>query len=166
MTIFYFAYGSNMSHQRLLARVPSAKKIDTGILDRHQLKFHKPGSTDNTAKCDVHETGNPEHFVHGVLFQISTKEKPELDRIEGIGDGYEYKTVMVELNNGSVVEAFTYYATHINSGLKPLCWYKEHVLRGARENALPEEYIQLIETIEHVDDMDMERRKSELAIYR
>ena len=65
-----------------------------------------------------------------------------------------------------MVEAFSYYATHIDVGLKPLCWYKEHVLRGAMENNLPEDYIRMIEAIEHIDDVDTERRESELSIYR
>lgn len=166
MKMYYFAYGSNMSKRRLSTRVPSAKKVDTGKVEQHQLKFHKIGSNDGTAKCDIHATGNPGHSVHGVLFHVSAEEKPELDRIEGVGYGYEIKTVSVRLNNNSVIEAFTYYATHINENLEPLCWYKEHVLRGAQENALPKEYIHMIESIKYIEDTDLERRESELSIYR
>jgi gamma-glutamylcyclotransferase len=162
----YFSYGSNMSIKRLRDRVPSAKKVDVGILEKHELKFHKISSNDGSAKCDACETGNTEHKLYGVVFHISEEEKPGLDKKEGLGYGYEQKNVKILLNNGATIYAFTYYATNINPELKPLDWYKEHVLRGARENELPIEHIRSIEVIEHVDDSDTERRDNELSIYR
>lgn len=162
----YFSYGSNMSIRRLLSRVSSATKIDTGILARHQLRFHKASIKDGSAKCDACETGNHEHFIYGVLFDISEHEKPVLDRYEGLGHGYEEKDVLITLNNGSVIEAYTYYAKNIDPMLKPLDWYREHVIRGARENGLPESYIRAIEEIDFYEDTDIERRDRELSIYR
>lgn len=162
----YFSYGSNMSIRRLLERVPSAKKVDVGILEKHELKFHKVGKKDGSAKCDASKTGNPEHLLYGVVFHISAVEKHVLDKKEGLGSGYEQKDVEIILNSGSTVEAFTYYATNIDANIKPLDWYKEHVLRGARENALPIEYIRSIEIIEFDEDSDTERRDRELSIYR
>jgi hypothetical protein len=64
------------------------------------------------------------------------------------------------------LEAFTYYATNIDPDLKPLDWYKEHVIRGARENELPIEYIRTIEAVDFVEDSDVERHDEELSIYR
>ena len=49
--------------------------------------------------------------------------------------------------------------------LNPYNWYKEHVLRGARENNLPHDYISIIEKIESLPDPDMDRHEQELAIY-
>ncbi len=155
-----------MSIRRLIDRVPSAKKVDVGELEKHELKFHKISKKDGSAKCDAYETGNPEHKLYGVVFRISESEKPELDKEEGLGYGYEQKDVKILLNDGTTIEAFTYYATNINAELKPLDWYKEHVLRGARENELPLEHIRSIENIEHIEDTDIERRDSELSIYR
>ncbi len=162
----YFSYGSNMSIKRLLERVPSAKKVDVGILEKHELQFHKVSNNDGSAKCDACETGNSEHMLFGVVFHISNQEKLELDKIEGLGYGYEQKDVKILLHNGSTINAFTYYATNINPELKPLDWYKEHVIRGARENELPTEYIRRIEIIEYIEDTDAERRDNELSIYR
>jgi len=164
--VHYFSYGSNMSVKRLLDRVSSAKKVDVGILEKHELKFHKISKKDGSAKCDAYETGNPEHKLYGVVFHISEQEKPELDRKEGLGYGYKQKDVKILLNDGTTIEAFTYYATNINPELKPFDWYKEHVLRGARENKLPLEYIRRIEIIEHIEDSDTKRRNDELSIYR
>ncbi|MGD8926416.1 MAG: gamma-glutamylcyclotransferase, partial [Thioalkalispiraceae bacterium] len=98
----YFSYGSNMSIKRLQARVPSARKIDIGILEKHELKFHKISNKDGSAKCDVKETGDPKHCVYGVIFHISQEEKADLDRKEGVG--YEQKDVRIKLSNGSYIE--------------------------------------------------------------
>lgn len=162
----YFSYGSNMSTKRLRDRVSSISKLGVAILPKHELRFQKIGRKDSSAKCDAKETGNPEHFVIGVVFDISESDKMKLDQKEGLGNGYEEKKVIVELNGGKTIEAFSYYATNIDPQLKPFHWYKEHVVRGARENRLPEEYIQLIESIESIADPDDVRHEKELAIYR
>jgi hypothetical protein len=155
-----------MSIKRFLDRVPSAKKVETGVLEKHELKFHKVSKIDGSAKCDASETGNPEHLLYGVVFHIAEEEKPALDKKEGLGFGYEQKNVQIILRNGSTLDAFTYYATNIDPDLKPLDWYKEHVIRGARENELPSEYILTIEAIGFIEDSDAERRDEELSIYR
>lgn len=162
--IRYFSYGSNMSLPRLLARAPSASRIATGLLKSHSLRFHKFGQ-DGSAKCDALQTGDPEHYVIGVLFEIDRQDKTSLDRVEGLGQGYAQKDVCIELPGGETVAAFTYYATHTAPGLQPYSWYLEHVLRGARQNTLPGEYIRMIEAVVALTDPDPARHEQELSIY-
>ncbi|MEJ2095486.1 MAG: gamma-glutamylcyclotransferase, partial [Gammaproteobacteria bacterium] len=90
---------------------------------------------------------------------------PGLDKAEGLGYGYEQKQVHIKLNDGASMPALTYFATMTDSTLRPLAWYKEHVVRGARENELPEAYIKVIDAVETIDDPDMERHNRELSIY-
>ncbi len=160
----YFAYGSNMSLKRLQYRVPSAKTLGIAVLAGHQLRFHKIGS-DGSGKCNALHTGKPEHQVFGVLFEISALEKGKLDEAEGLGCGYEMKDVLLMKAESGTVEAFTYYATAMDAALKPCHWYKEHVLRGAIENGLPKPYIESIEAVVSVADLDVKRQQRELAIY-
>lgn len=164
--MYYFAYGSNMSIKRLRSRARSASKVGIGFLEMHLLKFHKVGRIDGSAKCDACETGVPGHRVHGVVFDIAGRDKPVLAREEGVGCGYAEKVVSIMLNDGTTIEAFTYYATIIDPALRPFDWYAEHVIIGARESELPEDYIQYIESIECDKDPDDERRERELSIYR
>lgn len=89
----YFSYGSNMSISRLLDRVSSASILGAAILSKHQLKFHKVGRKDGSAKRDARETGDPEHVIHGVVFQIAKADKPRLDGEEGLGHGYEQERI-------------------------------------------------------------------------
>lgn len=163
--MYYFSYGSNMSSRRLLSRTPSASLIDTGLIRAHRLLFHKISHVDGSAKCDAFHTGNDKDIVYGVLFSLASEEKPLLDKIEGLGIGYEIKKVLVETGNGTIIEAFSYYATHIDKELKPYSWYKQHVLHGAYEHGLPSHYISKIERIETIVDTNRGRHEQELAIY-
>jgi len=101
----------------------------------------------------------------GVIFMMSASDKKELDRKECLGFGYEEKTVTVMLENGNRIETSTYFAVETDATLNPWSWYKKHVLRGARENNLPHDYISIIEKIESSPDPDMDRHEQELAIY-
>ena len=159
-----FSYGSNMSLARLQDRVPSARFMAVATLQAHRLQFHKV-SKDGSGKGDAEETGNPEDRVIGVVYEISDSEKPTLDQKEGLGSGYDEKQVEVTTAQGRLT-ALMYFATKVDSQLKPYRWYQEHVLVGVRENGLPPEYIVQIEAMEAVDDPDAARHERELAIYR
>jgi hypothetical protein len=135
------------------------------MLTHHELRFHKISNKDGSAKCDIFETGKQTQIVIGVVFDIPESEKPLLDKAEGLGNGYETKDVAVELHNSIIVEAYTYYATHIDPSLRPFDWYKQHVLAGAFEHGLPEDYVRAIHAIESIDDPDDTRHQNELAIY-
>ena len=160
----YFAYGSNMSLARLSARVPSAKRLGTYTLWQHTLKFHKL-SHDGSGKCDAYYTGSLQDKVLGALFDICESEKPYLDKVEGLGIGYNEKTVLVEDEFGNKQQATTYYAICIDSDSIPYCWYKNHVLVGARESALPPSYVALIEDVTFVADKDIARVTKENLIH-
>ena len=162
---FYFAYGSNMAVERLRARVPSARLVGTATLAGHALRFDKPGSMDGTAKCDAACTGNAADKVLGALYSIDAGELALLDGFEGIGHGYERKIVAVVSGSNETIRAEIYVAMHIGADLRPLDWYKEHVLRGARALQLPLAYIATIEATAADIDADAERRSRELSIY-
>ena len=163
-TVVYFAYGSNMSSARIRHRVQSASAVSTAHLLEHRLRFHKK-SVDGSGKCDIEHTSHPGHRVYGVVYTLDKSEKALLDGYEGLGNGYEEKRVAVYTPGGDTVIAHTYYATHIDASLQPYHWYKEHVLRGAREHALPGEHIAMIEAIESVADPSASNHVAELSIY-
>lgn len=163
--MLYFSYGSNMSTPRLTNRAPAARAVGVARLQKHRLRFHKK-SKDNSGKCDAERTNDEKDVVYGVVFEIEDSEKSKLDIQEGLGNGYEEKCVFLCAHGGKKLKAVTYYATSTDPKLKPYEWYKEHVVRGAREHGLPEEYINAIATVEAIPDPDKSRHKSELSIYR
>ena len=160
----YFAYGSNMSTRRLRERTPSAEPLGIGQLIEHQLVFHKIGR-DGSAKCDIQNTGRVCDRVWGVLFKIASYERHLLDRAEGLGCGYEYKTVLVK-SYESVIEAGAYYATHIDTSLRPFDWYLNFVLKGAAEHGIPNSYLNSLKSWSIQIDSNLERRKRNFSLLK
>ena len=162
----YFAYGSNLHVPEIRKWVPSATRCCIAALRRHELKFHKIGSRDGSGKCDAFKTGHEKDAVHGVVYDIDEKEKRNLDKKEGLGYGYNQVEVVLERGEGTVA-AFVYVADneHIDAALKPYSWYKALVLEGARQQGLPESYIEeTILPVEATEDPDQERDREKRLI--
>lgn len=152
-----------MSSKRLVARLLSAKVVTTGFVTGYKLTFDKV-SKDGSGKCDCEHTGNVDDRVYGVIFKVEHNERAALDRFEGAGKGYEPLSVRVETATDGIY-ALTYVATKKQAGLQPYQWYKQHVLVGAREANLPENYIRAIEAVVSIDDPDPARAEKELRAY-
>jgi gamma-glutamylcyclotransferase len=163
-TFVNFAYGSNMSTRRIRERTPSARPIGIGRLAGHRLAWHKAGR-DGSAKCDITPSDRPDEAVWGVLYEIASNERHCLDQAEGLGRGYEHRTVTV-LTDSRAVAAGVYYATQIDRLLRPFDWYLGLVLAGAIEHGLPASYVAGIEAVATVVDPNADRREANLAILR
>ncbi len=164
--MLYLAYGSNMSSPRLFARIPGARTIGRARVPGYQLHFHKVGYGDDSGKCDALATGDQQDELYGVVYEVSDKDIGTLDRIEGVGHGYRRVQVAVYLDGNEKQTASTYIATHTDADIMPLQWYKEHVLRGAREHKLPAAYIADIEAVRAIPDRDPARDQREREIYQ
>ena len=161
--MYYFAYGSNMLKRRLYARVPEADYIGAPfLLPGYQLLFHKVGK-DASGKCNAFHTGNENHAVEGVLFDLPHSAVGILDRYEG--SGYDRKSITVLKNHGDSVQAFTYFANMIDDSLEPFSWYKQHVIAGAIEAGLSGPYVDMLKKIPTKMDVDLDRVVRELQIH-
>ncbi|MCC5880800.1 MAG: gamma-glutamylcyclotransferase [Idiomarina sp.] len=160
--MYYFAYGSNMSSRRLLARVPSARSLGVAVLLGYEMSFRKR-SHDGSAKCTILE--NPKASTLGVVYQLPDDQRYTLDRIEGQGFGYDVTDVRIHTQHGKLLNAFTYLGTDPEDDIKPYQWYVEHVVRGAREHGIACQYIDKILACAAIDDPDPGRQEFELSIY-
>jgi gamma-glutamylcyclotransferase len=158
-----FAYGSNMLTRRLRERTPSATPVAVGRLDGHTLRWHKRGRMDGSGKCDAMASGDASDCIHGVVFELDAAEKAALDRAEGLGRGYDEKTVEI-VAAGARVPATLYYATDVDASLRPYDWYKALVVAGARERGLPADYIAALEAVRSIADPDRRRESKHLAL--
>jgi hypothetical protein len=163
-TLYYFAYGSNMSLARLRQRVPSANKLGVFNLLGHELRFDMEGC-DSSGKCNAFYTGECCDAVIGTLFTMAVDDKPALDQAEGLGVGYGDKVVTVTNAAGESFEAITYYALIIKANNPPYDWYLNHVLIGAAETGLPVNYIAKIEAVITKTDRDEERAALQWAVH-
>ncbi len=157
-SIYYFAYGSNLHPHRLKQRIPSSKPLDKAHLHQYQLRYHKNGG-DGSAKCNVVSTGNELDRVIGVIYEMLAIELPILDRVEGLGYGYDREVCEVKMGPDSVVEAYLYIAQpeYIDEDSRPYCWYRDFVVEGARHHQFPDDYIDEHLDVEFKNDADPER---------
>ena len=165
--VVYFAYGSNMSTARLRERMPGCKALGTATLPGHALHFHKR-SADKSGKCNAFASGNDSGVI-GVLFSFDPAERAQLDKAEGVGNGYEHAMVTVINDKGRRRQVLTYLASpdYIDDSLKPYSWYKDFVLAGGTEHSLPPEYIaEYIQSVEPIEDPDKTRDEKQRAMLR
>ncbi len=161
VSLKYLAYGSNLHPLRLQQRVASARPLGVVELPGWQLRFHKRGR-DGSAKCNVIETQGPADRVHGVVYDIAARDKPALDRAEGLGRGYQLQRLDLQPYG----ETFFYVAAagHIDDALRPFGWYKAYVVEGARFHGLPEAYIGAIEQASAIVDPDPLRQRDNIRL--
>jgi gamma-glutamylcyclotransferase (GGCT)/AIG2-like uncharacterized protein YtfP len=154
----YFAYGSNLFSARLRARVPSALVRSIGYLQGYTVRYNKK-SVDGSGKCNVVRTDENDR-VYGVVYDFLVDEQPALDKHEGLGRGYHTEEVRVVTDNGET-GAYTYVADElaVDESLRPYSWYKEFVVKGARQHRLPDEYIAQLESVDADADPDGERER-------
>lgn len=156
----YIAYGSNLHPIRLRKRTPSATLLGTASVTGMSLQFHKRGNTDFSAKCNI--VSQPDSCVYVAVFDLPTAEIPTLDKAEGVGFGYERRSITID-NYG---DCFTYIAapTHIDASLKPYTWYKELVLLGCKAHGFPLAYIDYVQSIPAVHDPDPIRHTCQMQL--
>ncbi|MGZ5451667.1 MAG: gamma-glutamylcyclotransferase family protein [Thermoanaerobaculia bacterium] len=143
--------------------MPHASFRGVARLHGHALKFHKR-SVDGSAKCNF--VAAPGGVVIGAIFEVPSDEKQELDRAEGLGDGYEEQEVKVVAEDGEERRVVAYVATsaHMDGRLQPYTWYREYVIRGARAHGFPSVYIEAIAAVAAIPDPDQRREARELAV--
>jgi len=119
---------------------------------------------DLSAKCNLVES-NDSAVSYGVLYELLARDKPSLDAIEGLGNGYREALVQLQLD-GTSYEPFVYVADmlYIDSSLRPYHWYKEIVLAGARYHRLPDDYIAELAAVQSIPDPDLTRTAENEAL--
>ena len=164
--VHYLAYGSNLHPARLAARVPSARPVGVVEISGYSLAFHKR-SVDGSAKCLLYPGQGPQQKAYGVIYEFDAREKDDLDRHEGKGNGYYEQLVRLPLN----AESYTPYlylarSTHIDPDLVPYDWYKALVVAGARFHNFPAEYVAAIEATPSRPDPDPARAQQNEQLLR
>lgn len=158
--MLYAAYGSNLHPERLKERVPSARLCGSSLIEGWGLRFHKRGR-DGSSKCDMVPTAETLYLA---VYEIDPGEKPYLDKIESLGEGYREK----EIHLPHYGNCFLYIAqgSHIEPGLKPFWWYKELVLLGCLHHGFPSNYVETIQQVPHVEDHDNTRHERCMSLVR
>jgi len=140
MQSLYFAYGSNLSSARLLARVASARPLAPAQLLGWSLRTNKRGR-DGSGKANLRSEAR--ECVWGALYSMDPDAWPALDACE---EGYARVSVEV-LTHQDSLQASTYVSERLTADPVPFSWYKQLIVDGAREHGLPEDWVRLLEAL-------------------
>lgn len=130
--VHYFAYGSNMSRERLAARVAEPVTLGTARLAGMRLACNKPGR-DGSGKANI--VRDPDSHVWGVVYGLRWVD---LDALDGFEPGYAREIHRVLRGDGTPFDAHTYRWLPTDPPLAPAAWYRDLILEGAREHGLPQ----------------------------
>ena len=94
MSLYYFAFGSNMNKERMIKREAKFTEMQKGILRDWQLVFNKKSSRNQDAGFANIEpkTGSK---VEGILYKVLEETLEKLDRFEGVPNHYQRKIISV-----------------------------------------------------------------------
>lgn len=157
----YAAYGSNLHPLRLGRRVASARLLGTEFIDTWTLRFNKKSDIDGTAKCNI---ANGSGGLYVAIYEIDLSEKTKLDRIEGLGYGYQESIISVPGYGDCCAYEAEDHA--IDETILPVDWYKEMVILGCRYHGFPVEYLSQIEAIQVNFDQDEDRGRAQWELVR
>jgi cation transport regulator ChaC len=137
-TVWYFAYGSNMSRATMQQRAGHILDAQPGRLENYSLVFNKK-VRGGSAEANVQPTKG--QTVFGVLYKISETSLRTLDRATGVPEHYRRIELNVTDLHGRLIPAQVYIAAKVEKGLRPAPHYLQTLIRGAGEHGLPAEYI-------------------------
>ena len=147
--MYYFAYGSNLKKERLQEKIEEKKKERNkpyliafhtyykGFLKGYEFVFNKK-SIDGTSKANIRKSGDKSK-VWGVCFEMDNEAFELLKEFE---NGYETQEVQIR-TDFYVIIAETFISNNV-SDIPPDKNYIKKIIDGAKEMALPEEYISYI----------------------
>ena len=135
----YFAYGSNMNVNQMLARCPGAILGETAVLSGWSYYLNGNGY------AGIEK--NKGQKVYGCLWKLCEKHWYALDRYEGV-ETRHYKRIKleVEINFSKKKENVWVYLSNNRDYGRPTQAYQNFVLQGARQLNLPVRYLKMLES--------------------
>ncbi len=133
----YFAYGSNLSVTQMAARCPGARPLGRATLPGWRWLIMSRGYASIAP--------DPAASVEGLLWVLTEPDERRLDEYEGVAEGH-YTKDLVEVTKraGGRIHAMVYVGTDAIPGT-PVPGYLERVIAAAKEQALPESWIAMLE---------------------
>ncbi len=143
MSEWYFAYGSNLCIEQVIARIgPIDQEPRRARLPAHRLAFNMRWQDGQVYANLIPASAS----ALGVLYRCSAEALTKMDAFE---IGYQRRHVRVVLEDGVDVSAIAYIAevAYVAEETQPGAEYLQRILRGARRHGLPEDYLRGIEQL-------------------
>ncbi|XP_018321121.1 gamma-glutamylcyclotransferase-like [Agrilus planipennis] len=154
----YFAYGSNLSQNRIRQNCPSARRKTLAKLENYRLDFITFASGWNGAIATIVPHRDLE--VWGAIWEINLDDLARLDCQEGVHNNMYYPLdVDVILMDDSKLTCRTYIQTVVPNffhdikklpmNRRPSRRYLKTILEGAMESGITGKYMNFLKTIPH-----------------
>jgi len=138
----YFAFGSNMSAQRMHERLGWSPPRSGAILPDYEMVFNKHSNDGGKANIMY----SPGDLVEGIFYYMNEEDLLTLDKYEGVA-AKQYKRHEIEVlnNNKHFLAAVTYKALYTGKVSAPTEEYLGYILEG-KEFLSPGYYAKLKST--------------------
>ncbi len=130
--MLHFAYGSNMHHAVMRKHAPEAVALGAACLRDYRFVI----TADGYASVAPHRRA----CVHGLLWQLTARDRVTLDRWENTAAGLYRAEMLPIVAAGKRRRALVYVARARPRGA-PRAGYMEIVITAAREAGLPADYV-------------------------
>jgi cation transport regulator ChaC len=149
-TVWYFAYGSNMSSATLRGRRGvEYRQALAARADGWRLVLDKP-SLLRVNHSFANIVPDAAASVLGVLFEVTAEELAHIELTEGVRIG-NYQSVELQArplgDGGHGRQAFSLTSERRNPALLPSTHYMSILIAGAEEHGLPAEYVDYLRSI-------------------
>jgi len=119
----YFAYGSNLSLDRMALRCPAARPLWSVRVPDWRLRFERVATI----------APAPGACVLGAVYALTPACEATLDRIEGVDEGrYRRRKLTIPHPDGHAAEVLTYVKIDARRGA-PTAAYMGHIKAGYRD---------------------------------
>jgi gamma-glutamylcyclotransferase (GGCT)/AIG2-like uncharacterized protein YtfP len=132
--MLYFAYGSNLWRQQMIARCPEHRKIGAGNLTGWRWIITTRGYA-----SIVESEGN---YVLGIVYELSESDVRNLDRFEGVAKG-AYRKEMIAITVDGRDPVCLVYIDPVTEEGQPKEEYCARINYGIVDADFPDEYVSL-----------------------
>ena len=123
----YFAFGSNMSAQRMRERLGWSPSRSGAIRPDYEMIFNKHSNDGGKANI-LYSPGN---LVEGILYSVNEEDLLILDKYEGVATKqYKRHDIEVQNNKKKSVSALAYKALNTGKAFAPTEEYLNYILEG------------------------------------
>jgi len=131
MTIYYFAYASNMNRKKMAERCPEAKARVVATLPNFKLVFSGYSRLRKGAVATIR--GSQGDKVIGAVYEISEAGLRKLDKHENFPVDYKHLDVRVFTDGGGSFDAVTFIKARIEEEDQPSAEYRAVIQQGYRD---------------------------------
>jgi gamma-glutamylcyclotransferase len=131
MTIYYFAYASNMNRKQMAERCPDAKARVVATLPNFKLVFTGYSRLRKGAVATIR--GSKGDRVMGAVYEISEAGLRKLDKFENHPVDYTHLDVRVFTDGGETYDAVTFIKARQEEEGQPSAEYRSIIQQGFRD---------------------------------